>query len=982
MKYKHKLFIIFVLFVSFVESLAMSINVYISYQDRLEFLSERASLIAEAHSSVLRVPLANNDKKSIDSIFASLSTNSNFVESLLFDRDNKLISSYLSFKNSSEIESIQVTVNVYSVKNKTDIIGKLSLKFTSVSLYEYIKQRLKGELAVIFLLLCFNLALVYFVLKWAIKPIEELSDSLRRISQKDYQIEIPLLGRDDELGDIARAADVFKKNALQLDIIQDSMQQKIYEHTKVLARGKKQAERENRIKSKFLANMSHEIRTPLNAILGYVQLAKASAENEKQKKHLNTIFMSAQSLLSILNDILDFSKIKANKLDVEETSFNVKEIAHQCLEQNIDKACIKNIELLGMIPESLTSNLIGDPLRLSQVLNNLLSNAIKFTKTGEVTLVIESVYQDMENIRLRFSIRDTGIGIEHSKINKLFKAFAQADISTTRKYGGTGLGLSICHQLIILMGGEIHVESQFGHGSTFSFILPFNIFETDTIPDERNIEDLSNLNVLIINQNHQAGFMYKEYLRELSIHSRFIDSLADAGKYLEHHREPMTKYDYMLISDSFAEGNVFEFIKKVHLMEQMNDLKIILLTSPHYYKKNHDRAIREHIHLDDIVLKPMNTEKLFNCLQHIPNEKLLPVNGLDELWEPTQEQIHFITGSKVLLVEDIDINRALVIEILSDWGLKIDTAANGIEAIECIKSNQYDLVLMDIQMPEMGGFEATQIIREELNLLKLPIIAMTAMAMVGDKDKLLSSGLSDYVSKPIDIKILFDVLLKWIEPDKKNTHNSLHMDYEVKSKLIEQSEVVLPELNSIDIAKGLENTIGNRKLYAELLLKFKTRLDNEAPKLQLLIAEENFEAFKQIVHNIKGISGNLGASTLAEMATSLEQRCSSQPDEVELNQFIQECHNISNELAILDRQAATTPIIKDIDLARVVTLIDDINKLILKNSFKIDDTIPLLRKALNGNCQSTFNLLSEAVEQYDFNHAKIIMKQLSSCINK
>ena len=982
MKYKHKLFIIFVLFTSFVELLAIAINIYISYQDRLDFLSERAVQIAETYSTMLKTPLANNDEETTNSILAVLSADSNFIESQLFDRDNKQISSSLVFNDLSKAGTIEVTADIYSAQNDTNIIGKLSLKFTSISLYEYIKQRLTDELAIIFLLLCFNLLLIYLVLKWAINPIEELSNSLRRISEKDYQVEIPLLGRDDELGDIARAADVFKKNAHQFDIIQDSMQQKIYEHTKVLAKGKKQAERENRIKSKFLANMSHEIRTPLNAILGYVQLAKASAENEKQKKHLNTIFISAQSLLSILNDILDFSKIKANKLDIEETSFNVKEIAHQCLEQNIDKACINRIELLGMIPENLPSILIGDPLRLSQVLNNLLSNAIKFTQKGEVILAIESVYQDMENIRLRFSTRDTGIGIEHSKINKLFKAFAQADLSTTRKYGGTGLGLSICHQLITLMGGEIHVESQFGHGSTFSFILPFNIPQTDTIPNEINTDDLAHLKVLIITPNTQAGFMYKEYLRELSIQSHLIDSLAEAGKYFAEYSPSMPVYDYMLINDYFEQGDVFKFIKYVSQMEQMQDLKIILLSSPHYYKQSYDHAIREHIHLNDIVLKPINTEKLLNCLQHPPKGVSLSVDDSGKLWIPTRQQIRLISGAEILLVEDIDINRALVIEILSDWDVKVSTANNGLEAIECIKSKQFDLVLMDIQMPEMGGFEATQIIREELKLINLPIVATTAMAMIGDKDRLLSAGLSDYVSKPIDIKILFDILSKWITPKPHRAQISpQNNDAIIDNKSIEQSEAALPEFSSIDIDKGLENTVGNLKLYKDLLRKFKIRLDNDVPKLQDIIVAEDFGLFKQIVHNIKGISGNLGAFKLAELAISLEEHSLTQPDEVELSRFIQEYHNISDELAALDIQTTGRPIIQDIDRDKVIILIDEIERLILKNSFKIDDTIPSLHKALNGHCQTTFNLLSEAVEQYDFNHAKIIMKQLSSCIN-
>ena len=980
MKYKHKLFINFVLFISFIEILASSFNIYISYQDRLEFLSERALLLVNSQATALKTPLLNQDKQAINLILEGLSADPSFIQAQILSRDNSEVAS-ITFKQAINAENIiYVDADISSPKDDTSLIGKLSIGFYYDSFSQYILQRIMNEFLEISVLLCLNVLLVFFVLRWAIRPIEELSEALHRISEHDFKAAIPLLERNDELGDIARAANVFKENALQLDNLQDSIQQKIYAHTKTLAKEKKQAERENRIKSKFLANMSHEIRTPLNAIIGYVQLAKASAENEKQKNHLNTIFISAQSLLNIINDILDFSKIKANKLDVEETIFDLKEISNQCLDQFIDKASINNIELLGMIPANLPKKLKGDPLRLAQVLNNLLSNAIKFTKKGEVSLYIEPTYQDMENIRLRFSIRDTGIGIEHSKINKLFKAFEQADITTTREYGGTGLGLSICHQLIKLMGGDMHVESQFGRGSTFSFILPFNIPEVSSLSEEKNTQALSDLKILIINQNKQACFAYKEFFRDLSITSNYLGSLTEAIMQLGDAPEKESQYDYLLLNDYFENEDVFTFMKQIRSMEYFADLKIILLTSPHYYKQTQELLIKEEIHVDDVLLKPINTEKLYNCLHHIPNKMLTSLDPSDEFWVPIEKQIQLISGAEVLLVEDIDINRALVIEILSDWKLNITTAVNGIEALQCVKSHQYDLVLMDIQMPEMGGFEATQIIREELKLEKLPIIAMTAMAMIGDRDKLLASGLNDYVSKPIDIKTLFNVLFKWIEHRKNIDIKETHINTNVKNKVIDKAAIDIPEFNTIDIKKGLANTVGNKKLYRELLLKFKKRIDDDVFKLPGYIDEDDLVAFKQLIHNIKGISGNLGASKLAKMSLLLEKYADISSDSEELKQFMEECNHISSELSVLEGATYNQKNIQELDIILVTQLINEINKLILKNSFKIDDTIPVLHKALNGHCQTIFETLHIAIEQYDFNHAKTIMKQLESCI--
>ena len=284
MKYKYKLFINFVLFISFVELLAISFNVYISYQDRLEFLSERAHLLARSQAIALKTPLWNYDKQTIDNILESLLTDPDFIQSEVRHHDNSKAAS-IAHKNNKATEKILINTNIISPKDNTTIIGKLSLSFSSISLEHYIVQRLMSNFIEILILLFLNITLVYFVLKWALNPIEELSDTLHRLSKQDFKTEIPLLERHDELGDIARAANIFKNNGVELNSLQDSLEKKIYDQTKVLAIEKQQAVRENRIKSKFLANMSHEIRTPLNAILGYGRLAKISAENEKQVDH-------------------------------------------------------------------------------------------------------------------------------------------------------------------------------------------------------------------------------------------------------------------------------------------------------------------------------------------------------------------------------------------------------------------------------------------------------------------------------------------------------------------------------------------------------------------------------------------------------------------------------------------------------------------------------------------------------------------------
>lgn len=986
MKYKHKLFINFVLFISFIEILAISINVYISYQDRLEFLSERASLLAKSQAISLKTSLWNYDKQSIGNILESLLTDPSFIQSEVVHHDNTKVALMRQQKNKNAPAVITVHANIISPKDDLDIIGKLSLSFSSISLKQYILQRLTDNFMEIFILLCFNIALVFLLLKSAIKPLEELSDTLHRISRQDFETEIPLLERHDEIGDIARAANVFKNNGVELSSLQQTLQQRVHEQTKNLSREKRRAQRESRIKSKFLANMSHEIRTPLNAILGFGQLAKASAENEKQKDHLNKIYNSALSLLGIINDILDFSKIEANKLDIEETEFNLKKIANQSLELFIDKACHNNIELLGMIPENIPATMIGDPLRLSQILNNLLSNAIKFTKAGEVVLFIEPGYQDKENIRLNFSIRDTGIGIEPAKINTLFKAFSQADISTTREYGGTGLGLSICRQLISLMGGEIHVESQPGRGSTFSFVLPFNIPQTDLPQNKQQTEPLAYIKVLIINANKQACFIYEEYLRELKVLADCAYSAAEAINLLTHSSDVESAYDYVFVNDFLQDDNIFDIIKQIHSIPHTSNLKIILMTSPYDYKPMQELAAQQHIKLDHILLKPLNREKLINSLQLSGEENLHMPPAEEILWQPAAEHIQRISGAEILLIEDIDINRELVCEILHNWGLKVTTANNGREAINCIKEFQYELVLMDIQMPEIDGFEATQIIREQLKLTQLPIIAMTALAMTGDKDKLLASGMNDYISKPIEIKNLFDTLIKWIKPKQLISSELQQFRKEEINNQAKHgeadSEADIAQLNFIDTDRGLKMLGGNHALYKELLLKLKMRLDNDVAMLPQYFEEQNIEAFQQIIHNIKGISGNLGASGLAREAETLENLSMTPFVVNELNHFMQQCRSLSEELSLLDDAVLKNKTSTDMNTGHILQLLEEIKVLVSGHSFSVSKKMPELHEALNGHCHKIFKLLDEAIGQYDFQQSEVIIQQLLSCIDR
>jgi len=693
-----------------------------------------------------------------------------------------------------------------------------------------------------------------------------------------------------------------------------------------IIRAKQAAEDATQAKSDFLANMSHEIRTPMNAVIGMAHLALKTELTAKQQDYLNKIQSSANSLLGIINDILDFSKIEAGKLDMEAVEFDLSETMDNVANVISVKAQEKeNLEVLFYLDSRVPNFLVGDPLRLNQILVNLGNNAVKFTEHGEIVLTTKMIETSDDKVTLQFSMRDTGIGMTAEQQADLFQAFSQADTSTTRKYGGTGLGLTISKRLVNMMDGEIRVESESGQGTTFSFTADFGLGKEMVKKRFVPSPDLRGLKVLVVDDNATSRQIFQDILESFSFKVTLAASGEEALEEIE--RADRDKPFELVIMDWKMPGmDGIEASERIKTNRALSKIPAIVMVTAYGREEIMQQA--DEIGLEGFLLKPVNSSVLFDAIMQALGKEVQDVSRVGRKKERRPDDLKAIQGARVLLVEDNEINQQVAKEILEGAGLVVTIANDGREGVDLVQSSEFEAVLMDIQMPVMDGYTATRKIREwelkaQSSKLKaeatdlaaprdqqpaasgqkpIPIIAMTAHAMAGDEDKSLKAGMNGHVTKPIDPDQLFATLQKWIQPDKERIHTEQPKvsTEAITTGISEPDGEEFPKsLPGFDLKDGLKRLQGNEKLYRKLLLDFGTKYTDAAAEIRQALDAGDFEQAHSLVHNLKGLAGNLAASDLQAAAVEMEKRVKGDPKKKrfkeKLNQTFNELEKTINE---------------------------------------------------------------------------------------
>jgi len=719
----------------------------------------------------------------------------------------------------------------------------------------------------------------------------------------------------------------------------------------------------------------------MNAIVGFSHLALQTDLTSRQHQYIEKIQNSALILLGVLNDILDFSKIEVGKLQVEKICFSLETVLENLANLTVIKAEEKGIEILIHRDLQVPDSLVGDPLRLGQVLINLVGNAIKFTEQGEVTVSVKIEQIADEQIWLCFSVDDTGIGIPEDKIEDLFSSFTQLDDSTTRRYGGSGLGLSISQQLVRLMGGEMRVESTVGKGSCFCFNLPFQVRAQDLLRNWTPEPDLRGTRILLVDDNPSALKILNSMLTSFTFQVSTANDATEAMQLLELSKTNGQPFQLVLMDWHLPDVDGVETGQKIKQDQSLPITPAVILVTAYGREEVMQQA--ENAGLDGFLIKPVTLSTLFDTVIRTLNPR---DNHQDKIIkEPTTRTLQHLQGI-VLLVEDNAINQQVAQELLEALGLQVDIVSNGLKALEALQHHSYDAVLMDIQMPEMDGYQATRQLRAQAQFADLPIIAMTAHAMSGDREKCLDAGMNDHIAKPIDPHVLFSILSQYLDVSGDEPLKTTQAD--------KYDSAYFPEkLLGIDLQWGLERVGGNQQLFHKLLKEF---AQNHGDALQILnecLAQNDLEGARREVHTLQGVAGNVGARELQQAARALEHAITTKKvhniEQIPTS-FVESFTQLMNSLEKLqthqhtkETQQNTLHSKERMDQAELHKTLHDLQNLLAEGNPDAGERVQKLKAlVLPEMYTQSLQAIEQLIDDYDFDHAHEILLKLRADVNE